>query len=74
MTLTQYLDLAYVMLVDEFRRLGANLTEALERLREYAAGGHKPRAVTVSVRGGVRAAAVGPHRRGASERAGPGGS
>jgi hypothetical protein len=38
MTLNQYLDVAYATLVDEYRRLGANLTEALERTREYAAG------------------------------------
>lgn len=44
MTLTQFLDAAYALLVDEYRRLGSSLTEALGRTREYAQGGH--RAVT----------------------------
>lgn len=41
MTLNQFLDVAYTLLVDEYRRLGASLTEALDRTREYAAGGHR---------------------------------
>lgn len=41
MTLSQFLDAAYYLLVEEFRRLGASLAEALERTREYAAGGHR---------------------------------
>lgn len=41
MTLNQFLDVAYATLVDEYRKLGALLTEALDRTREYAAGGHK---------------------------------
>ena len=46
MTLTQFLDVAYTLLVEEYRRLGANLTEALDRTREYAAGGHRAEPVT----------------------------
>ena len=38
MTLNQFLDVAYFTLVEEYRRLGANLTEALSRTREYSAG------------------------------------
>ena len=38
MTLNQYLDAAYALLVEEYRRLGANLSEALDRTREFAAG------------------------------------
>lgn len=38
MTLSQFLDAAYALLVDEYRRLGASLTDALERTREYSAG------------------------------------
>jgi hypothetical protein len=48
MTLTQFLDVAYALLVEEYRRLGANLTEALDRTREYAQGGHKHPPLTVS--------------------------
>lgn len=47
MTLNQYLDVAYTLLVEEYRRLGANLTEALDRTREFAAGGHR-KSVTAS--------------------------
>lgn len=47
MTLNQFLDVAYTLLVEEYRRLGANLPEALDRTREYAAGGRKP-VITVS--------------------------
>lgn len=42
MTLTQFLDAAYALLVDEYRRLGSSLMEALSRTREYAQGGHRP--------------------------------
>lgn len=42
MTLNRFLDVAYATLVEEYRRLGANLTEALERTREYAAGYSTP--------------------------------
>lgn len=38
MTFSHFLDAAYALLVDEHRRLGASLTESLERTREYAAG------------------------------------
>jgi hypothetical protein len=38
MTLNQFLDAAYALLVDEYRRLGSGLVEALDRTREYAAG------------------------------------
>ena len=49
MTLNQFLDAAYALLVEEYRRLGANLSEALDRTREYAAGGHmKKEPVTAS--------------------------
>lgn len=46
MTLSQFLDVAYALLVDEYRRLGSNLTEALDRTREFAAG--RPKIVTAS--------------------------
>ena len=42
MTLNQFLDAAYALLVDEYKRLGSSLTEALARTREYAAGGSRP--------------------------------
>jgi hypothetical protein len=48
MTLTQFLDVAYALLVEEYRRLGAHLTEALDRTREYAQGGRKHSPLTVS--------------------------
>jgi len=48
MTLNQFLDAAYALLVEEYRRLGANLSEALDRTREYAAGGHKKESITAS--------------------------
>lgn len=42
MTLNQFLDVAYALLVDEYKRLGSSLVEALASTREYAAGGHRP--------------------------------
>ncbi len=38
MTLTQFLDVTYAVLVDEHRRLGASLLDALEQTHHYAAG------------------------------------
>jgi hypothetical protein len=38
MTLNQFLDAAYALLVQEHVRIGASLIEALSNTREYAAG------------------------------------
>jgi hypothetical protein len=48
MTLNQFLDAAYALLVNEYLRLGAHLTEALDRTREYAQGGRKHSPLTAS--------------------------
>lgn len=56
MTLNQFLDAAYALLVEEYRRLGANLSEALDRTREYAAGGHNRKQEPVTASGNAREA------------------
>lgn len=42
MSLTQYLDLAYAVVVDERVRRGASLFDALEQTTEWAAGRRPP--------------------------------
>lgn len=42
MSLTQYLDLAYAVVVDERVRRGSTLFDALEQTAEWAAGGRPP--------------------------------
>lgn len=38
MTVSQFLDLAYTTLVEEYIRLGSGLIDALERTKQYARG------------------------------------
>ncbi len=48
MTLRQFLDAGYALLVEEYQRLGTPLMEALEKLQPMAAQVRKPDDVSVS--------------------------
>lgn len=50
MTLTEYLDLAYAVVVDEHVRRGASLFDALDVTSEFAAGTKGERVATASGR------------------------
>jgi hypothetical protein len=48
MTLRQFMDAGYTLLVEEYQRVNVDLLSALEKTQEWAAGGKKDESKTVS--------------------------
>jgi hypothetical protein len=51
MTLRTFLDAAYVVLAEEYRRIGSDLQSALKELELYRAGGPPERGPDLSITG-----------------------
>lgn len=48
MTLRQFMDAGYALLVEEYQRVNVDLLSALEKTQEWAAGGTQDQALTTS--------------------------
>ena len=57
MTLREFLDAAYAVLVDEYRRHGQNLFQALEEMSEWAQGGKQDESEAAVIAQNTRALA-----------------